>query len=62
MTDVGITGLGYVGLPLVLEFCRAGYKVTGFDIDEEKVDNLNEGQSYISYIEPEKIEALVKQA
>ncbi len=41
---VGIIGLGYVGWLLVLEFCQAGYKVTGFDIDEGKVDKLSEGQ------------------
>ncbi len=60
-TKVGIIGLGYVGLPLVIEFCKVGYEVTGFDIDREKVDKLNQGQSYISYIQPEEVETLVKE-
>ncbi len=45
-----IIGLGYVGLPLALDFCAAGLKVIGFDIDPEKVEQLNRGHSYISYI------------
>jgi UDP-N-acetyl-D-glucosamine dehydrogenase len=47
---IGIIGLGYVGLPLVIEFCRAGFRVTGFDIDAEKVQSLKEGRSYINHI------------
>lgn len=46
----GIIGLGYVGLPLVLDFCDAGYQVTGFDIDQGKVNLINKGSSYINYI------------
>lgn len=46
----GIIGLGYVGLPLLLDFCEAGVKVIGFDIDDVKVDKLKKGKSYISYI------------
>jgi len=57
---VGIIGLGYVGLPLVIEFCKAGYRVTGFDVDQEKVDQLNKGQSYISYIETKEIRSMVE--
>ena len=34
---VGVIGMGYIGLPLVREFCRAGFKVTGFDIDNQKI-------------------------
>lgn len=48
--DVGIIGMGYVGLPLVIEFCRSGFNVTGFDIDEEKVKLLKKGKSYIKHI------------
>ncbi len=48
---VGIIGLGYVGLPLVIEFCKAGFHVTGFDIDKDKVDLLREGNSYIKHID-----------
>src|SRR5215471_6051583 len=44
---VGIIGLGYVGLPLALLFNEAGFPVTGFDIDPEKVKALNNGRSYI---------------
>ena len=41
---IGILGLGYVGLPLMLRFSEVGYKVIGFDIDQAKVDKLNNGQ------------------
>lgn len=56
---VGIVGLGYVGLPLALEFGRAGFNVLGFDIDVVKVDKLNRGESYIFRIAPEEIAAAV---
>jgi UDP-N-acetyl-D-glucosamine dehydrogenase len=48
---VGVIGLGYVGLPLVIEFCKAGFHVDGFDIDEEKVESLKQGKSYIEHID-----------
>jgi UDP-N-acetyl-D-glucosamine dehydrogenase len=48
---VGVIGLGYVGLPLVIEFCRAGFTVTGFDVDERKVEMLKRGESYIRHID-----------
>ncbi|HEY6210704.1 MAG TPA: nucleotide sugar dehydrogenase [Vicinamibacterales bacterium] len=44
---VGVIGLGYVGLPLAVEFARAGFDVTGFDVDAAKVDAINAGKSYI---------------
>lgn len=47
---IGIIGLGYVGLPLVREFVRAGFPVTGFDIDPQKVKLLKEGKTYIKHI------------
>lgn len=47
---IGIVGLGYVGLPLVLRYCEVGYKVVGFDIDQRKVDSLQKGRSYIEHI------------
>ncbi|UJW76425.1 nucleotide sugar dehydrogenase [Rhizobium sp. SL42] len=47
---IGIVGLGYVGLPLLLRYCEVGYKVVGFDIDREKVDKLLAGKSYIEHI------------
>ncbi len=54
---IGIIGLGYVGLPLVLLFSRAGFRVTGFDIDSSKVTKLNAGESYIHRIEAEQIKS-----
>ena len=45
-----IIGLGYVGLPLMLDFCDAGLEVIGFDIDRKKIESINRGASYISYI------------
>ena len=47
---IGIVGLGYVGLPLMLRYCEVGYKVIGFDIDQSKIDALREGHSYIEHI------------
>jgi len=47
---VGVIGLGYVGLPLVIEFAKKGYKVYGFDIDEQKTQMLKKGESYIKHI------------
>lgn len=52
---IGIIGLGYVGLPLTLLFSEQGFRVTGFDIDPDKVDTLNSGRSYIHRIEPAHI-------
>ena len=53
--QVGIVGLGYVGLPLALRFAEQGHQVKGFDTDPEKVANLNAGQSYIQHIRADKI-------
>ncbi|WP_299735177.1 nucleotide sugar dehydrogenase [uncultured Endozoicomonas sp.] len=47
---IGIVGLGYVGLPLMLRFVEEGYQVLGIDIDQAKVDMLNDGVSYIEHI------------
>ncbi len=54
---VGIVGLGYVGLPLMLRFSSAGFKVLGFDIDPNKVATLNRGDSYIQHLEAGSIAA-----
>lgn len=54
---VGIVGLGYVGLPLALEFCGKNFKVIGFDLDTEKVESLNRGESYIKHISSGRIQA-----
>ena len=51
MKKIGIIGLGYVGLPLAIQFAKSGAKVLGLDIDQTKVDSLNEGKSYIKHIE-----------
>jgi len=59
---VGVVGLGYVGLPLVHEFCTQGFAVTGFDIDTRKVDALNAGKSYIGHIPSEQIASHVASA
>ncbi len=53
--NIGIIGLGYVGLPLVIEFCKAGFHVTGFDIDNEKVLFIKNGKSYIKHIDSSQI-------
>ena len=50
MKTIAIVGLGYVGLPLALQFCRSGAKVIGIDIDSTKVDHLKRGRSYIKHI------------
>jgi len=52
---VGIVGLGYVGLPLSLAFAEAGFCVTGFDVDTQKIDLLKAGQSYIRYISQDRV-------
>jgi len=57
---VGILGLGYVGLPLALEFAKAGFHVTGFEIDKNKVQSLNKGISYIGDIADRELAPLVK--
>jgi len=57
---VGVIGLGYVGLPLAVEFAKAGFDVTGFDVDGSKVTELNAGRSYILDVKTEDIAACVK--
>ncbi|MCK9515368.1 MAG: nucleotide sugar dehydrogenase [Ottowia sp.] len=52
---IGIVGLGYVGLPLMLRFSAVGFRVLGIDIDQSKVDKLNAGQSYIEHIDARRI-------
>src|ERR1700691_4882733 len=58
---VGIIGLGYVGLPLALLFTEQKFTVTGFDIDQRKVDTLTQGGSYIYRIAKEEIQAATAQ-
>ncbi len=56
---IGIIGLGYVGLPLALEYALKGFKTIGFDIDDKKIPILNSGRSYIKHISTEKIKQAV---
>src|SRR5437870_10359020 len=56
---IGIVGLGYVGLPLMLRFSEVGYKVLGIDIDKTKIDALNAGKSYIEHIQADWIKGAV---
>jgi len=58
---IGVIGLGYVGLPLARVFANAGYSVTGFDIDPEKVASLNAGSSYIGTVSNEDVGAMLAQ-
>jgi UDP-N-acetyl-D-glucosamine dehydrogenase len=57
---IAIVGLGYVGLPLSLQFARSGVTVLGLDIDPAKVEALNQGRSYIKHIESSAIAEAVK--
>jgi UDP-N-acetyl-D-glucosamine dehydrogenase len=57
---IGIFGLGYVGLPLLLRYSSMGFRVIGFDVDANKVDSLNHGQSYIKHIATSRVGAAVQ--
>ncbi len=57
--SVGVIGLGYVGLPLAVEFAQAGFAVTGIDLDSDKVSRINRGQSYIEDVDAGLLAALV---
>ena len=59
MKNIAIVGLGYVGLPLSLQFARSGVTVLGLDIDPPKVEAINKGQSYIKHIEPAAVQEQV---
>jgi UDP-N-acetyl-D-glucosamine dehydrogenase len=54
-THIGVIGLGYVGLPLALEFAGNGFHVVGFDLDQKKVDSVGEGKSYIEGVPSEAV-------
>jgi UDP-N-acetyl-D-mannosaminuronate dehydrogenase len=56
---VGVIGLAYVGLPLAVEFARAGFDVTGFDVHPEKVAVINAGRSYVPDVPPADLAAAV---
>ena len=57
---LGVIGLGYVGLPLAVEFARAGFGVIGYDVDERKVAELMAGRSYIPDVPSEHLAEVVK--
>ena len=57
---VAVVGLGYVGLPLAVVFANAGFQVIGLDVDEQKVEAINRGESYIEDIPSERLAALVQ--
>jgi UDP-N-acetyl-D-glucosamine dehydrogenase len=52
---VGVIGLGYVGLPLLHAFHKAGFRVIGFDVDPRKIDSLRRGQNYLKHLGPEMV-------
>ena len=56
---IGVIGLGYVGLPLAVTFAEAGFTVTGIDVDQQKVDQANNGESYIPDVDSEKLQEFV---
>jgi len=57
---VGIVGLGYVGLPLAVELAKAGFTVTGIDLDDRKIRAINNGQSYIPDVSTKDVETLTR--
>ena len=58
---IGVVGLGYVGLPLALEFARAGFKVIGYDVSDRVVGALNSGKSHIQDVPSAEVARLVKE-
>src|SRR5450756_2150985 len=56
---VGVIGLGYVGLPLAVEKAKAGYQVIGFDVNQKRVDMVNQGHNYIGDIMPEELTQMI---
>ena len=55
---VGVVGLGYVGLPLLLAFHAQGAAMVGLDIDPEKIERLKRGENYLEHLDPARIQAL----
>ena len=58
---IGIIGLGYVGIPLALTACKAGFPVVGFDIDAKRVDQINRGESFIKHIPTAAIASAIRE-
>src|SRR5690348_2668311 len=57
---VGIVGLGYVGLPLATEFAKAGFHVTGIDVQHSKVDSLNRGRSHVQDVPSSDVAQMIR--
>ena len=57
---IGVVGLGYVGLPLILAFSAKGFRCVGFDVDQTKVDSINAGESYIDHIDSAPLQSGVR--
>jgi len=58
--EIAVVGLGYVGLPLAVEFANAGFNVTGIDVSADKVKKINIGQNYIDDVDDDLLKSLVK--
>lgn len=58
---IGVVGLGYVGLPLAVEKAKAGYKVIGFDVQQSRVDQVNQGVNYIGDVVDEDLAEMIKE-
>ena len=59
---IGVIGLGYVGLPLAIEFVRSGFNVVGIDIDENKINSINQGKNYIKDVDDNLLNKAVKES
>ena len=57
---IGVVGLGYVGLPLAVEFAEAGFSVIGFEVSAPKVESVNRGESYVGDVSSERLAGSVK--
>ncbi len=56
---IGVVGLGYVGLPLIVEFCLKGFQGIGFEVDAKKAGNINDGNSHIVDVTDENVQSCV---
>src|SRR4051794_38181360 len=57
---IGVVGLGYVGLPLAVEKAKAGYQVIGFDVQQKRVDMVNNGINYIGDVVDEELKEIIR--
>jgi len=58
---IGIVGLGYVGLPLSIAFCKKNYKVTGIELDIDRINSLKKGKSYIEDVDSQQLRKFIKE-